>query len=320
MITAVQDIVGRRCLVLGAGGFIGTNLCLRLLELGAKVQAFGRSKSFPRALEGATWIAGEFSDHTAVARAVEGNELVFHLVGGSLPESSNKDPAADLSANVLQTLNLLEVCRLSNVRKVIFASSGGTVYGIPSQIPIPETAATNPIAAYGISKLAIEKYLALYDYLHGLHFIALRIANPFGPFQVGYRKQGAIAAFVQKALNGEALEIWGDGEVVRDFIFIDDVVEAMIGAALYRGSHQVLNVGQGTGRSINQILRDIEVVLDRGPISKIYKAGRATDVPVNVLDISLIERELGWRPTTDWLAALRTTAEWTLEAGICSKG
>jgi len=265
-------------------------------------------------LEGTTWTQGDFSDHAAVARAVEGSELVFHLVSGSLPESSNRDPAADLAANVVNTLHLLDVCRLSDVRKVIFASSGGTVYGIPRQIPIPETAPTEPIAAYGISKLAIEKYLALYRHLHGLDYAVLRIANPFGPFQAGDRRQGVIAAFAQQALNGETLEIWGDGEVVRDFVHIDEVVEAIAYAAGYDGPHHVFNVGQGVGRSINQILRDIEVVLDRGALTKLYKPSRLTDVPINVLDIGLIRREFGWHPREDWLTGLQSTVDWMIQA------
>jgi len=312
---AATDIGGRQCLVLGAGGFIGTNLCRHLLQRGARVRGFGRSKNFPDALDGVDWVAGEFSDRAALSRVVDGSELVFHLVGGRAPESSNRDPAGDLTDNVLSTLHFLDICRNRNVRRVVFASSGGTVYGVVKEIPIPENAPTDPITAYGIGKLTIEKYLALYRHLHGLDSTILRIANPFGPFQVGYRKQGVIAAFVQQALNGEVLEIWGDGEVVRDFVYIDDVVEAITDAALYEGPHRIFNVGQGTGRSVNQILMDIETVLDRGAIEKRYRPSRLADVPVNVLDIGLIRREIGWQPREDWLSALRATVDWIAEAG-----
>lgn len=310
------DFKGRQCLVLGGGGFIGTNLCRHLLKLGARVQGFGRSRSFPEALEGVRWIAGDFADHAAVARAVEGSELVFHLVGGSLPESSNRDPAADLAANVPNTLHLLDVCQRSEVRRVIFASSGGTVYGIPKEPgSVAETAPTDPIAAYGISKLAIEKYLALYRRLHGLDYTILRIANPFGPYQSGDRRQGVVAAFVQRALNGETLEIWGDGEVVRDFVYVGDVVDAIARASLYGGEHRIFNCGQGEGRTINQVLADIETILGGGSLPKIYKPARPADVPVSILDIGLIRREMGWQPKEDWLNALRLTADWIRETG-----
>jgi UDP-glucose 4-epimerase len=313
--TEATNISGKQCLVLGAGGFIGTNLCGHLLKRGAKVQGFGRSKDYPRALERVSWISGDFADRSTLARAVEGSELVFHLVGSRLPENSNKDPIGDLESNVLSTLHLLDICRWSAVRKVIFASSGGTVYGVAGQTPIPETAPTDPITAYGIGKLAIEKYLALYRHLHGLDYAILRISNPFGPFQGGYRKQGVIAAFIQQALNGETLEIWGDGEVVRDFVHIDDVVAAIAEAAVYAGPHRLFNVGQGVGRTVNQILADIEAVLGRGALPKRYKPSRMADVPVNVLDIGLIRRELGWQPRQDWLSSLRSTADWLIEAG-----
>jgi UDP-glucose 4-epimerase len=310
------DFTGRQCLVLGGGGFIGTNLCRHLLKLGARVQGFGRSRSFPEALEGVRWIAGDFADHAAVARAVEGSELVFHLVGGSLPESSNRDPAADLAANVPNTLHLLDVCQQSEVCKVIFASSGGTVYGIPTAPgSIAETAPTDPIAAYGISKLAIEKYLALYRRLHGLDYAILRIANPFGPYQSGDRRQGVIAAFVQRALRGETLEIWGNGEIVRDFVFVGDVVDAIARASLYEGEHRIFNVGQGEGRAINQVLADIEMILGRGSLPKVHKPGRLTDVPVSVLDIGLIRSEMGWQPREDWLSGLRATVDWIRQTG-----
>jgi len=296
--------------VLGAGGFIGTNLCRHLAACGAEVAGFGRAPAYPRALQGIAWTVGEFADRAALARAVEGNELVFHLIGSRLPESSNRDPIGDLDANVVSTLHLLEACRHSAVAKLVFASSGGTVYGVAPPIPIPETAPTEPITAYGIGKLAVEKYLSLYQRLYGLDYAVLRISNPFGPFQGGDRRQGVVAAFIHQALRGATLEIWGDGEVVRDFVYIDDVVAALAAAALQSGPHRLFNVGQGVGRSVNQVIADIESVLERGPLARRYRPSRAADVPVNILDIGLIGRELGWQPRADWLASLRATARW----------
>lgn len=306
----MDGVAGRDCLVLGGGGFIGANLCRALIRAGGRVQAFGRSNVFPDALGGVEWTSGTFSDHAAIARAVEGNEIVFHLIGASTPESSNRDPAADLQASVVNTLHLLEICRVSEVRRVVFVSSGGTVYGIPPQVPIPESAATDPISAYGISKLVIEKYLGLYRHLHGLDYMVMRVANPFGPLQTAHRKQGVIAALVHKALNGDPLEIWGSGEVVRDFVYIDDVVEALVAAAGYQGLHRVFNVGSGIGRSVNQIVADIETVLGRGALPILHRPGRPADVPVNILDIGLIGREMGWTPRTDWRAGLEATVAW----------
>jgi UDP-glucose 4-epimerase len=196
------------------------------------------------------------------------------------------------------------------VRKIVFISSGGTVYGIPHEVPIPESASTDPISAYGISKLAIEKYLALYHYLYGCDYSVLRVANSFGPYQSPHRRQGLIAAFMHRIARGQAVEIWGDGRVVRDFVYIDDVIDAVLAAAVYGGSHRVFNVGAGIGRSVLEVVTDIADVLGRPDVAPIHKPGRATDVPVNVLNIALIQREFGWSPRTDWRQGLRLTADW----------
>ncbi len=302
---------GVNCLVLGGGGFIGTHLCQALVRLDAQVSGFGRSRTDPRALAGVVWTSGEFADRTALARAVEGCEVVFHLLGGSIPDSlQNETPLGDLLSSAAASLQLLEICRASMVRKVLFVSSGGTVYGIPRAIPIPESAPTDPISAYGISKLAVEKYLALYHYLHGCDYGVLRVANTFGPYQSPHRRQGLIAAFMHRIARGQPVEIWGDGRVVRDYIYIDDVIDAILAAAGYDGPHHVFNVGAGVGRSVLEVVTDIADVLGRPDVVPIHKPGRATDVPVNVLDIALIRREFGWSPRTVWREGLQLTADW----------
>jgi len=304
-----QEFAGLSCLVLGAGGFIGTNLCRALLAHGARVQGYGRSQPFPEALAGVHWTRGNFAEHEDLARIVEGNDYVFHLIGGSLPETSNKNPAANISANILSSVNLLEVCRQCGVRRVLFVSSGGTVYGITGSAPTPETAPTEPISAYGINKLTIEKYLSLYRYLHRLDYAVLRLANPYGPFQTAHRRQGVVAALVQKALVGEPVEIWGDGTVTRDFLHVQDVVEAMLAVLRYDGPERVFNVGSGIGRSVNDIVADLEGLLGRD-LAKTFRGGRRADVPVNVLDVALIQRETGWSPRIPWLDGLCDTMRW----------
>ena len=298
------------CLVLGGGGFIGTNLCRALAAAGACVTAFGRRQSYPEALSTIPFVTAEFSDRGALARAVEGRDYIFHLLGGTTSESSNRDPAADLTDNVLATLRLLEVCRACGTSKIVFVSSGGTVYGLSSRVPIREDAATDPICAYGVGKLAVEKYLGVYHHLHGLPYVILRLANPFGPWQRPGRGQGVVATLLQRALRGDPLEIWGDGEVVRDFFYIEDAVAALLAAATYEGTHRVFNVGSGVGRSIREVVADISRMVGRPGITVRRKAARPTDVPVNVLDIGLIRAELGWQPRVAWDDGLRRTAEW----------
>jgi UDP-glucose 4-epimerase len=303
-------LAGAKCLVIGGGGFIGLNLCRALVGQGAIVQGFGRSITYPAAMpETVSWLSGDFTDIAALAPLVRGQDFVFHLVSASVPQSSNQNPAADLELNVVGTVKLLDLCREAGVGRVIFPSSGGTVYGIPVATPIPETAPTNPISSYGIGKLAIEKYLELYRHLHGLDYMCLRIANPYGPFQDAHRQQGVVAALIKQALASIPMTIWGTGEVVRDFIYIDDVVEALLLACAYKGRQRVMNIGGGHGLSITQIADSIEAALGRGALPRTYLPGRAADVPVNILDISLSQRELGWHPRTGWQAGLAQTLQ-----------
>jgi UDP-glucose 4-epimerase len=306
-----HSIGGQRCLVLGGGGFLGTHLCNALIECGADVQAFGRTRAYPSALdERVVWTTGELSNLTAIARAVEGQDVIFQLIGGSLPATSNRDPAADLEASVLSMIRVLDLCRNERPRKFVFPSSGGTVYGVTTSIPISEDAPTNPISAYGISKLTVEKYLALYHHLYGLDYQVLRIANPYGRYQSGVRRQGVVAALITRALSGKPLEIWGTGTVIRDFIHVSDVVAAMITVLNYAGPHRVLNVGSGVGISVQEVANDVESALGRGVLPRSYRESRAADVPVNVLDISRITAGTGWRPRTSWREGLADTVQW----------
>jgi UDP-glucose 4-epimerase len=257
-----------------------------------------------------TWMSGLFDDPSAVARAIEGNNIVFHLIGSSTAASSNRDPIADLNSGAINTLKMLDICRESGVRRVIFASSGGTIYGVPRSVPIREDHPAEPISAYGVSRLAIEKYLSLYRYLHNLDYIVLRIANSYGRYQVPTKKQGVIAAMIINVLNGAPLEFWGTGAAIRDFIHVDDVVEAMIASIFYEGPVKVFNVGSGIGRSINEVAADIESMFPNTIAHRVYREARAADVPTNVLDISLIKQEMNWSPEVDWQAGLRDTADW----------
>jgi len=298
--------------VLGGGGFLGVNLCHRLAAAGGRVRAFGRRCLFPQALAGVDWYQGDFSDNAALAAAIESYEVVFHLVHATTPHSANLDMAADLQQNVASSIALLDISRNLGVKRVVFVSSGGVVYGRAAQIPTPEDAPTEPITAYGISKLAIEKYLALYQHLHGLDFRVLRVANPYGPFQVTTKNQGIVAALIAHALAGEPSEIWGDGSVVRDYIFIDDVVDALEAAAADRSGARVFNIGSGRGRSVREIIAALEAQLGRKLEIK-WKPGRPIDVPTSILSIDRAGKLLGWTPKTSFEQGLEQTIAWWQE-------
>jgi UDP-glucose 4-epimerase len=230
-------------------------------------------------------------------------------VSTTLPQNSNENPVYDVESNVAGSLAMLQSAVRNKIRKVIFASSGGTVYGIPKQIPIPETHATDPLCSYGICKLAVEKYLHLFQALHGLDYCVLRLSNPFGERQRIASAQGAVTTFLHKALNAELIEIWGDGSVVRDYVYVGDAAQAMIAAIHEQANGRVVNVGSGLGQSLNDILAAIEKLTGRS-VRRTYTKGRPFDVPFNVLDIGCARSVLGWQPGVSFAEGLARTAHW----------
>lgn len=304
-----------RCIVLGASGFIGSRVCENLGHKYANLKAFGRNPLYPMAFKNCRWIEGDFSDVNQIANAIHDCETVIHLVNATTPASANINRVADLEANVVSTLHLLDACVNSGVKKIIFISSGGTVYGVPKIIPTPETAENDPITAYGVSKLTIEKYLFLYHHLYNLDYCVLRVANPFGPYQTNKKNQGVISAFLQHAVHDEPLDVWGDGTVIRDYVYIDDVVSAIDLAINYDGQHKIFNIGSGTGFSINEIIATIEDVTGK-PMSVNYRPSRNMDVPVSILDINRADTHLDWRPSISLNEGLGMALNWMKGSGL----
>lgn len=301
-----------KCLVLGGGGFIGQHLCAALLRDGYPVRAFDRPASptlaSARALGPVEWVYGDFLNRQDVASAVIGCDVIFHLISTTLPQNSNENPIYDIETNLIGTLSLLEAARANSVKRVIFASSGGTVYGRPQCIPIAESHPTDPICSYGITKLAIEKYLQLYHKLFKLDYLVLRIANPFGEGQRPDAAQGAIAVFLNRALNHQPIEIWGDGGVVRDYIYIGDIVAAFVRTLTYSGEHRIMNVGSGEGLSLNDMLKNMENIFQR-PVIRKYLPARSFDVPINVLDSTQARELLDWKPRVSFHEGLVRTID-----------
>ncbi len=298
------------CLILGGGGFIGKAVASAVLADGWAVRVFDRlGAESPLKLEGATgidWVPSDFQNSAELAHALDGADAVVHLISTTLPKASNEAPAHDVETNVIATLRLLALMVERHIRKIVFASSGGTVYGIPRVIPIPEDHPTCPEVSYGIAKLMIEKYLYLYGRLYGLQPIILRIANPYGAGQRADRAQGAVAAFLYHALRDEPLDIWGDGSVTRDYLHVCDVARAFVCALHYEGTHQIFNIGAGSGLSLNELVTSIELHLGHR-LSRRYLPGRSFDVPINVLDNTLARTELHWTPSIKFPEGLRMT-------------
>lgn len=302
-----------KCLILGGSGFIGSHLAQGLLAIGHQVRIFDRPNLLlpPELLDDTRieWLEGDFTNQDDLVRAVPGSDIIFHLVSATLPKSSNDNPVYDLQSNVIGTLHLLEIARTNAVRRVIFASSGGTVYGLPHTLPINEAHSTEPLVSYGITKLAIEKYLHMYRELYGMDYCVLRLANPYGERQRVGAMQGAVAVFLHRAIQDQTIHIWGDGSVTRDYIYIKDVVQAFIQAMSCSGSQRIFNIGSGHGLSLNDILAAIERLLGK-PVKRSYEHGRSFDVPINILDISRAHLQLDWQPTVNFHDGLANTLAW----------
>jgi UDP-glucose 4-epimerase len=204
---------------------------------------------------------------------------------------------------------LFEACAQREIEKLVFASSGGTVYGPNAPVPTPETAATNPISAYGAGKLTLEHFLGIYRRHRGLKSCCLRIANTYGPWQDPLRGQGVVARALAAALKGEAMAIWGDGAAVRDYVYIDDVATALVGAAVSESREWLFNIGSGIGRSLADVLSDVGRVAGHEVVVQ-HAAGRTADVPVSILDPERAASVLGWCACTNWVDGLHRTLHW----------
>lgn len=287
-----------KSLVFGGNGFIGSHLVDKLLSEGHSVRVFDKSKERYRLpLPDVEYIYGDFSDSAAIAAAVKGVDTVFHCLSTSLPKTSNEDMISDISSNLLATISMLEQCVKESIRKLVFISSGGTVYGNPSHNPVAEDHDTNPECSYGIVKLAIEKYLFLYNHKYNLNYVILRPSNPYGSRQNPNGEQGAIAVFLGRAAKGEPIEVWGSGETIRDYIYINDLVEGIYRASVVDTKSTVFNLGSGVGVSLNELLAVIGTTTSVDiPIRN--KAGRFFDVSSIYLNISRAVHELSWEPAT----------------------
>ena len=311
-----HDWVGGRmkALVLGGSGFIGSHLVDRLLAAGHDVRVMDRRHELYRTpLPDVDYHIGDFGNRAQLCATLDDRDVVFHLVSTTVPHTSNDDPAFDVMSNVVETLYLLEQCVRTSVRKVVFASSGGAVYGTPASLPVSEDAPANPQSSYGIGKLTIEKYLALYHRLHGLDYAIVRPSNPYGPRQNHLGDQGVVAVFMGRIAAGQPIEVWGDGESVKDYVFIGDLVDGIYRAATLNTRSKVFNLGSGIGLSVNELVRLIGEVVGR-EVTVLRSSEDIFDVSRIYLDTTRAKRELDWQPTTPMQAGLEQTWEFITQA------
>ena len=286
-----------KVLILGGNGFIGSHLVDKFLLEGHFVRVFDRSEDHYRGrLPNVEYHLGEFGNREMLSEALEGIDIVIHLISTTLPKTSNDNTLFDVESNVIETLFLLEKCCERKIKKIIFTSSGGTVYGVPRMLPVQEDHIKEPICSYGITKLTIEKYLSLYKHLHDLDFVIIRPSNPFGIRQNPYGFQGAIPVFLGKIVQNEPIQIWGNGEVIRDYLYVDDLADAIFIAAIKKTRSNVFNIGSGRGYSLNQLLLIMKDVTSLN-FEVIYSEARTFDVQEIYLDITRATTDLGWSPS-----------------------
>jgi UDP-glucose 4-epimerase len=284
-------------LILGGSGFIGRHVAMGLVHRGTPVTVADLTAP-PASLE---------ADYRPVTPGqvdwdglVGDHAVIHHYAWSTVPQTANDAPLNDLDDNLRSTVELLEALRRRGGGRLVFSSSGGTVYGPLKRVPAPEDHPLAPITAYGVSKAAVEMYMGFYRAHHGVDCRVARISNPFGAGQnTKAKQQGAASAFLFKAMEDEEISVWGDGSVVRDYIHAADLTRGLIAladAALDRCAElPVVNLGSGTGVSLNQIIETLRGPLGLAPRVR-YLPGRPFDVPASVLDITRARALLGWAP------------------------
>lgn len=302
-----------RILVTGGAGFIGSNVADRFLALGHEVAVLDNlSTGFREFVPAAArFYRGDVTDAAAVDRCLAEfrPEIVDHHAAQIDVRRSVAEPAFDAETNILGGIRLLEASTRHGVRKFLYASTGGALYGEGRQLPATEDHPIHPEAPYGASKHALEHYLHLWRLLHGLDYTVLRYPNVFGPRQNPHGEAGVNAIFIGLMLQGKRPRIFGTGEQLRDYLYVGDVVEANV-IALERGAGEIVNLGTGIGTSVLDIVREINRILGTS-IEPIFEPARPGEIQRIYLDASRARRVLGWTPTVPFAEGLRRTVEWS---------
>ena len=298
-----------KALVLGGGGFIGSHLVDELLAKHHAVRVLDVAEErYRRTPPAVDYRQGEFRDSATLAEALQGVDVVYHLASTTVPSTSNLDPAGDIAANLIPSVRLLEQMIRMGVPRIVYLSSGGTVYGNPEQVPVAVGHPVSPLCSYGVVKVAIEHYLRMFRELYGLSPLILRASNPYGPRQGHLGVQGAIATFLYRMTSGEPIQVWGDGHHVRDYLYISDLARlcALAGKSTAEGTY---NAGSGIGYSLNAVLDVIGEVTGELPDVR-HAPSRSLDVDAIVLDVAETETRFDWRAEVGLREGIQLHWEW----------
>lgn len=298
----------KKCLLLGGAGFIGKNVALKLKEQGYDLTIYDMKvvgNYSDEELNGIKYYERELFKDEELEEVIKNQDVVLHFVSSVGPENSMINPERCYYNDVAKTVEILEIMRKNDVKKMIFISSGGTVYGTSDCESCKEDMMLNPKNHYGITKATIEKILHMYNEIYGMNNVILRVANPYGVGQQSNKKIGAVTVFAEKILNDEEISIWGDGENIRDYIYIDDVVKIIsrFVEQYVDASNDIFNVGTGVGTSLNELIKKLEIKLDKKANVK-YETGRSIDAKRNVLNMD------------NTIATLGNIVDYSLDKGI----
>ena len=309
-----------RAVVTGGAGFIGSTLVDRLVARGDDVLIIddlstGSADNLADARTGGSGtveLAVADIGETGAAELVAGHrpDVVFHLAAQADVRLSVDAPVADARTNVIGLLRVLDGALAGGARKVVFASSGGTIYGEadPALLPFDEDTPQRPLSPYGVAKLAGGLYLDVYGALHGLAGTTLALANVYGPRQDPNGEAGVVAIFAGRLLSGRPCIVFGAGEQIRDFVYVADVADALLAAA-ERADGQLLNIGTGVGTSVNDLYRTMAAIVG-GPDDPERGSARPGELDRSILDATRAAGELGWRPVTGLDDGLQATLDW----------
>ena len=306
-----------KALVTGGAGFIGSHLAGGLLAAGHEVAVLdnlstGRRENVPDA---ARFHQVDIRDGSAVSTVFSGEkpEIVFHYAAQASVVKSLQDPADDAQCNIVGSLQVMQQAIAHQVRRMVFASTGGAIYGDPERLPADETHPARPLCPYGAAKLAVEQYLSMYSRIAGLPYTCLRYGNIFGPRQDPFGEAGVIAIFIGQVLRGESPRIFGDGTQTRDFVYVDDAVSAAL-QAIGSPENEIYNVGTGRQTSVLELVEALSQVMGR-EVTPRFDPARVGEVAHIALDATKAARTLGWRARTRLVDGIAATVNWQRDQG-----
>lgn len=305
----------RHCCIIGGTGFIGAHLVKQLLERNRRLTVIGRNPHPSRTLPpGVDYLAGDYGDSYFLKGVLQGVDEVVSLAYSTVPKSSFEDPVHDILSNLPAAVKLFEIAADLAIEKLVFVSSGGTVYGKAQTLPMAEEHPTNPISAYGITKLATEKYAQMFHELKELPVMCVRPANAYGEGQKPFTGQGFIATAIAAILERQEVVLFGETGTIRDYIHVSDVASGVVAVLEHGNPGHCYNIGSGIGRSNRDILDALVPLANASglDVKTTTLPSRRFDVPANVLDCQKLRKMTGWKTSVSFDVGIRDAWDWFL--------